>query len=104
MACRPFYTDCIIIVKGKVNLALFLLTAIVLIIIFFSLLTVLEVQVLKFIGFDPKAHLKATYESGQGFKLYFEAIGVFVFVMIQPAFFVCLLIWAFKKLVVHFSL
>lgn len=69
-----------------------------LIIVIFSCITMVEVWLIKILGFDLLAHLQATYKSGQGTKFVFETFGVLAFIVGQPVVFVLLLVLLVKKL------
>ena len=69
----------------------------VLVIVLFSLVTVVEVWVVKRMGFDIFGHLKVVSESGPGMQFYLEAFGVAAFIMGQPIILTILLIWLIKE-------
>jgi hypothetical protein len=63
------------------------------ILVFFVVLTIVELLVLRRMGFDLIAHLQLTLKEGKTKKFFFEAFGAVAFVMVQPfAFF-----WLFSS-------
>ena len=63
------------------------------ILILFVVLTIVELWVLKRLGFDLLAHLQLTLKEGKTTKFFFEAFGAVAFIMVQPfAFF-----WLFSS-------
>lgn len=62
-------------------------------IVSFSLLTLIELIVLKRLGFDIVAHLKISHQSGKNVRFIFEAFGVIAFIVGQPMVLTWLLVW-----------
>lgn len=62
-------------------------------IVSFSLLTLIELIVLKLLGFDIVAHLEISYQSGKNVRFIFEAFGVIAFIVGQPMVLTWLLVW-----------
>lgn len=69
-----------------------------LIIVSFSLLTLVEIIVLKRSGFDIIAHLKISHQSGKNIRFLFEAFGVVAFIVGQPMILTWLLAWLSKNI------
>ena len=64
----------------------------------FSVLTAVELILLKRNGVDIVAHMKATYDSGKNVKFFFEAFGAIAFVLIQPVVLTATAVWAFGEI------
>ena len=67
------------------------------IVAFFSVLTLIELWVLKALGFDVIGHLRITRETGKKVKFYFEAFGALAFVVAQPVILTALTMWAYGE-------
>ncbi|OGI67078.1 MAG: hypothetical protein A2W18_06665 [Candidatus Muproteobacteria bacterium RBG_16_60_9] len=64
-------------------------------VVFFSLLSVAELFILKKLGFDVMAHLRLLYETGKKIQVFFEAFGAIAFILVQPVLFTSLVVWAY---------
>ncbi|MFG0329906.1 MAG: hypothetical protein ACF8PN_08415 [Phycisphaerales bacterium] len=65
-----------------------------LLILFFVILTLVELVAIRALGFDVIANLNAKREQGQNWSFYFEATGVVAFILVQPVVF----LWIFTRL------
>jgi len=70
----------------------------VVVLIVFALLTLVELWVVKWMGFDVIAHLQVSKKEG-GTQFFFEAFGVVAFILFQPA----VLVWLLLKMVKNFA-
>ena len=80
-----------------------LLLVMVGIVVVFSLLTLVELWVLKHLGFDVVGHLRVTKQSGKNLKFFFEAFGAVAFVVAQPILLTATTVWAFTETRPHMA-
>lgn len=73
------------------------------IVVVFSILTLLELWVLKHLGFDVVGHLRVTKQSGKNVKFFFEAFGAVAFVVVQPILLTATTVWAFTEARPHMA-
>ncbi|MCX5864580.1 MAG: hypothetical protein NTW42_05860 [Deltaproteobacteria bacterium] len=64
-------------------------------VVFFSILTIAELLILKKSGFDIVAHLRISHQTGKNTQFFFEALGVIAFILGQPILFTSLVVWAY---------
>ena len=71
------------------------------IVVVFSLLTLIELWVLKHLGFDVIGHLLLTKDSGRDAKFLFEVFGAVAFIVAQPILLTATTVWAFTETRLH---
>lgn len=65
------------------------------IVVFFSLLTIAELLILKKSGFDIVAHLRISHQTGKKTQFFLEAFGTIAFILGQPVLLTSLVVWAY---------